>query len=105
VFANAGKWPALMVVKGTWDYVEGLEGSLEAYRSAREPKDVFAFRGPHLLATQNPENMRLVGIRIAKFARAAVLGAARVDGAPAPADLKALVLSSPNHWELTSEPH
>jgi pimeloyl-ACP methyl ester carboxylesterase len=105
VFANVGKWPALMIVKGTWDYVEGLEGSLEAWRMAREPKEIFVFRGPHPLATQNAENMRLVGIRMASFARAAVLGERRADGASAPSSLKELVLSSPNYWELTTDPH
>ena len=61
VFAKFGKWPGLMIAKGTWDYVEGLEGSLDAYRRPREPREIFVFRGPHSLATQNPENMRLVG--------------------------------------------
>ena len=35
VFANVDKWPALQIVKGTWDYVEGLEGSLATYQRAR----------------------------------------------------------------------
>ncbi len=48
--------------------------------------------------------MRLVGERMVAFARAAVLGQARVDGAKPPADLKALVGSSPDHWELTTAP-
>ncbi len=104
VFANIGKWPALMIVKGTWDYVEGLEGSLEAYRRAREPKEIFVFRGPHPLATQSPDNMRLVGQRMAAFATAAVLGQSAVPGAHAPADLRDLVLSSPDFWERTTAP-
>ena len=104
VFANIGKWPGLMIVKGTWDYVEGLEGSLEAYRRAREPKEISVFRGPHPLATQNPENMRLVGARMAAFAEAAVLGRPSVAGARVPKDLRDLVASSPDHWELTTAP-
>jgi len=83
VFANIGKWPALMIVKGNWDDVEDLEGSLEAYRRAREPKEIFVFRGLHPLATQSPENMRLVEQRMAAFATAAVLGQPAVPGAPA----------------------
>ena len=39
------------------------------------------------------------------FARAAVLGQDGVEGARTPADLRDLVLSSPDHWELTTEPH
>lgn len=104
VFANIGAWPAVLIVKGTWDYVEGLEGSFEAYRRAREPKEIFLFRGPHPLATQNAENMRLVGDRMAAFARAAVLGLPKVEEARAPADLKALVTASPDHWERTTAP-
>ena len=104
VFASIGKWPGLMIAKGTWDYVEGLEGSLAAYQRAREPKEIFVFRGPHPLAPQNPENMRLVGARMAAYAEAAVLGRPSVPGARAPADLRDLVASSPDHWELTTAP-
>lgn len=62
------------------------------------------FRGPHPLATQNPENMRLVGARMAAYAEAAVLGRPSVSGARAPADLRDLVASSLDHWELTTAP-
>ena len=104
VFAHIGAWPALMVAKGTWDYVEGLEGSLAAYQRAREPKEIFVFRGPHVLATQSPENMRLVGARMAAFATAVVLGRPTVPGAHTPTDLRDLVTSSPDHWERTTDP-
>ena len=104
VLANIGRWPGLLVVKGTWDYVEGLEGSLDAYRRAQEPKDIFVFRGPHQLNTQSPDNMRLAGERMVAFARAAVLGSRQVEGSLHPADLKMLVLSSPDFWETTTAP-
>ena len=104
LFAHIGDWPGVLILKGIWDYVEGLEGSLDAYRRAREPKEIFVFRGPHPLPTQDPENMRLAGQRMVAFARAAVLGQPRVQGARPPADLKALVTSSPDHWELTTAP-
>lgn len=104
VFANVGRWPGLLIVKGIWDYVEGLEGSLDAYRRAQEPKEIFVFRGPHPLVTQDPENMRLAGSRMVAFAMAAVLGLPRVGGAHPPSDLKNLVGSSPDHWELTTAP-
>ena len=104
VFANIDKWPGLLIVKGTWDYVESMEGSLEAYRHAREPKEIYLFRGPHPLATQNPENMRLAGGRMVAFARAAVLDQAKVEGAHAPSDLRDLVTASPNFWDLNTSP-
>ncbi len=104
VFANVGKWPGLMIAKGTWDYVEGLEGSLDAYRRAGEPKEIFVFRGPHVLATQSPENMRRVGLRMAAFAKAAVLDLPKVPGAHVPKNLRDLVTSSADHWERTTDP-
>jgi len=104
VLAGLERWPAVMIVKGTWDYVEGLEGSLSAYRRARGLRDIFVFRGPHPLQTQSPEAMRLVGQRMAAFARAAVLEQPTVEGAQEPADLRSLVLSSPPYWEATTAP-
>jgi pimeloyl-ACP methyl ester carboxylesterase len=104
VAAGVDRWPALQIIKGTWDYVEGLEGSLETYRRAKGLKDIFVFHGPHQLETQSPENMRLVGERMASFAKAAVLGKRQVEGAVPPADLKRLVLSAPDHWERTTPP-
>lgn len=104
VFANIDKWPGLLIVKGTWDYVESMEGSLAAYRRAREPKEIYLFRGPHPLATQSPENMQRAGARIVAFARAAVLGRPTVDDAHIPADLRDLVTASPDFWERTTAP-
>ena len=104
VFANIGKWPALQIIRGTWDYVEGLEGSFDAYNRADEPKDIFVFHGPHQLSTQAPENMKLVGERMALFAKAAVLDRQTVEGTIEPANLKELVLSAPSYWEMTTEP-
>jgi pimeloyl-ACP methyl ester carboxylesterase len=102
VLAGIAKWPGLLVVRGTWDYVEGMEGSFDAWRRAQGPKDIFLFHGPHVLATQSPDNMRLVGARMAAFARAAVLGEKEVEGAAKPGNLKELVLATPDHWELTT---
>lgn len=104
VFANVGQWPGLLIVKGTWDYVEGLEGSLDAFRRAREPKEIFVFRGPHALQTQAEQNMGLAGERMVAFAKAVVLGRPRVEGASPPVNLRELVASSPDHWELTTAP-
>lgn len=104
VFANVDRWPALQIVRGTWDYVEGLEGSFDAYSRAQEPKEIFVFHGPHALSTQHPENMRLVGERMVAFATAAALGHAEVEGAAKPENLKDVVLSAPPYWELTTTP-
>lgn len=103
VFANVDKWPALQIVKGTWDYVEGLEGSLATYQRVKGLKDISVFLGPHILQTQNPENMAFAGQRMVAFAKAAVLGKTTVPGSVDPKTLKDLVTSVPHHWELSME--
>jgi len=105
VAAGVARWPALQIVKGTWDYVEGLEGSLGALNRAKGLEDIFVFHGPHQLATQSPENMKLAGERMATFALAAVRSEATMDGATEPADLRTLVLSAPPHWDRTTNPN
>jgi pimeloyl-ACP methyl ester carboxylesterase len=104
LLANVDKWPALQIVKGTWDYVEGLEGSFATYQRAKGLKDISVFLGPHILQTQNPENMAYAGARMVAFATAAVLDREEVSGTIAPKDLKELVQSVPRHWELSSDP-
>jgi pimeloyl-ACP methyl ester carboxylesterase len=100
--ANVDKWPGLQIIKGTWDYVEGLEGSLDTYRRAKGLKDISVFLGPHILQTQNLENMKFAGQRMVAFATAAVLGKKKVAGAINPKDLKELVTSAPHVWELST---
>ncbi len=104
VLAGIGKWPGLQVMRGTWDYVEGLEGSFDAYNRASGLKDIFVFLGPHALNTQNPEAMRLAGERMAAFAKAAVLGRKQIEGVVQPSNLKDVVASSPDLWETTTAP-
>jgi len=102
--ANVDKWPALQIIKGTWDYVEGLEGSFDTYQRAKGLKDISVFLGPHILQTQNPANMKFVGQRMVAFATAAVFGRKEVPGSVNPTDLKELVTSVPHEWELSSKP-
>ncbi|RWX81915.1 hypothetical protein EPK99_05945 [Neorhizobium lilium] len=104
ILANVDKWPALQIVKGTWDYVEGLEGSFATYQRAKGLKDISVFLGPHILQTQNPQNMEFAAGRMVSFATAAVLSRKEVPGAVNPKDLKELVLSVPHQWELSSKP-
>ncbi len=99
--ANVGKWPGLQIVKGTWDYVEGLEGSLDTYKRAAGLKDISVFLGPHGLQSQNPDNMRYAGERMVAFASAAVLGHQSVPGSHEPKDLRDLVISVPHQWDLS----
>ncbi|MGN7292502.1 hypothetical protein [Rhizobium sp. SAFR-030] len=103
VFANVDKWPALQIVKGSWDYVEGLEGSFATYQRASGLKDISVFLGPHILQTQNPETMAFAGERMVAFAKAAALGQKTVPGSVEPKTLKDLVTSVPHHWELSMQ--
>ena len=94
----------MLIAKGTWDLVEGLEGSFDAYGRATGPKELFVFPGPHQFHTQAPENMQAVGERMVAFAKAATLGKKSVDGAKSFANLRDVVASSPDHWEQTNAP-
>ncbi len=94
VLANIGVWPGVLIARGLWDHVEGLEGSFDAYRRAREPKEIVVFRGAHPLVAQSEETMRRVGARMVAYATAAIQGRCRVEGAAAPYDLKDLVGAS-----------
>lgn len=104
IFAHVDQWPALQIVKGTWDYVEGLEGSFATYQRAKGLKDISVFLGPHILQTQNPDNMAFAGNRMVAFATAAIFDRKEVPGAVNPKDLKELVGSAPHQWELSSKP-
>jgi pimeloyl-ACP methyl ester carboxylesterase len=104
VAAGVSRWPALQIVKGTWDYVEGLEGSMSTFNRATGLKDIFVFHGPHQLATQSDDNMALAGKRMAKFAAAAARGDTGMEGAAKSTNLRDLVLSAPAHWDTTTKP-
>jgi pimeloyl-ACP methyl ester carboxylesterase len=104
VFAHVDKWPALQIIKGTWDYVEGLEGSFATYQRATGLKDISVFLGPHILQTQNPDNMAFAGKRMVAFATAAVRGDKTVPDSVDPKTLRDLVTSVPHHWELSMQP-
>lgn len=102
VYAGIAQWPALMVVKGTYDYVEGLEGSFAAFQRARGLREIHLFRGPHQLSTQNADAMRLVGERMVAFSRAAVLGEPAAEGFREPRNLREAVLASTRIWSATT---
>lgn len=102
VFTGIAQWPALMVMKGTWDYVEGLEGSFAAFQRARGLREIHLFRGPHQLNTQAPEAMRIAAERMVAFARAAVLGEPAAEGFREPRDLREAVLASTPVWDATT---
>ncbi|MBD3744601.1 MAG: hypothetical protein IE932_00135 [Sphingopyxis terrae] len=102
VLKNIGSWPAVAIIRGTWDGVEALDGSLDALARARQPKLFWAFRGPHLLNTQSPENMRLAGAQMVRFATGVILG--RLDSERANPSRRNVVRGAPPYWEKTNSP-
>ena len=66
--------------------------------------DISVFLGPHILQTQNPNNMAFAASRMVAFATAAVLDQKEVPGSVNPKDLKELVTSVPHQWELSTAP-
>ena len=102
VLKNIGTWPAVAIIRGTWDGVEALDGSLNAFARARKPKLFWAFRGPHLLNTQSPENMRLAGDQMVWFATEVLSG--RLDSEGAKPARRSVVRGTSPYWEKTNTP-
>ena len=104
ILANVERWPATFIARGLWDFSGGLEGTLDLYRRASEPKELVVVRGPHSEIRYGTENVRHVQERMAAFATAVMKGEERIPGAAAFGDLKELVLSAPPHWEPSNDP-
>jgi hypothetical protein len=104
VLANMHRWPAVFFAKGLWDRAESLEGTVAAYDRVRGLKDIVVARGPHSMETWQQQDQDLVRERMVAFAVAAVQGRSRIAGARPWADLKELVGTAPERWELSSQP-
>jgi hypothetical protein len=105
VLASMSKWPAVFFAKGLWDRAESLEGTIAAYDRVRGLKEIVVVRGPHSMETWPREELDRVRDRMAAFAIAAVQGRASIPGAPAWTNIKELVATTPNVWEVSSRPH
>ena len=84
--------------------VEGLDGRLRALNRAAGSEDIVVFHDPHQFATPSPENIELAGERVATLALAPARGEITMDGGAEPSDLRALVLSAPSDWDMTTRP-
>ncbi|EUB99308.1 hypothetical protein PMI07_005589 [Rhizobium sp. CF080] len=98
--ANINKWPALQLIKGSYDYVEALEGSWDAYQRFHGLKDFSVFAGQHILPHHHPGMLEYKSRRMVAFATAAVLGRDRVEGSTQPKNIRELVRSVPQFWEM-----
>lgn len=104
VLASMSKWPAVFFAKGLWDRAESLEGTIAAYDRVRGLKEIVVVRAPHSMHTWPREELDRVRDRMTAFAVAAVQGRASIPGAPVWTNIKELVATTPNAWEVSSRP-
>ena len=104
VLANMHRWPAVFFAKGLWDRAESLEGTVAAYDRVRGLKEIVVVRGPHAMETWPQQEIDRVRDRMVEFAKAAVQGRTTIPGTRHWADIKDLVTTSPDVWELSSRP-
>ena len=104
ILAHVGEWPATFIGRGLWDFSGGLEGTLDLYERASEPKELVVVRGPHSEIRYGAENVRHMQERMAAFATAVMRGEERIPGAASFSDLRELVVGSPPRWEPSNDP-
>jgi hypothetical protein len=103
VLANMHRWPAVFFAKGLWDRAESLEGTIAAYDRVNGPKEIVVVRGPHSMEAWPKPAMEHVRERMVEFAKAALYGRA-APGAKPWGNIRELVATSPQAWELSSQP-
>src|SRR4051812_25858333 len=104
VLASIHRWPAVFFAKGLWDRAETVEGTIAAYDRVNGLKEIEVVRGPHSMETWPKSEIERVRSRMVAFAVAAVQGRTTLPGAPAWTNLKELVATTPDVWELSSRP-
>ena len=104
VLAHMHRWPAAFFAKGLWDRAETLEGTVAAYDRVPGLKEIVVARGPHSMETWPREELDRVRERMVEFAKAAVAGRTALAGARPWTDIKGLVATTPDSWELSSRP-
>lgn len=104
VLASMNRWPAVFFAKGLWDRAESLEGTVAAHDRVRGLKEIVVVRGPHSTETWPREEINRVRARMVAFAQAAVQGRKTLPQMPPWSDLKELVATTPDSWEMSSRP-
>ena len=104
ILAGIDKWPAAFFARGLWDYAAGLEGTMESYRRVKGLKELVVTRAPHPFETwPDPEKIRVTD-RMVAFARAAVLDKKSAPGGRTWLNMKDLVGTAGDVWEVSSRP-
>ncbi|MCP4408088.1 MAG: hypothetical protein GY807_10080 [Gammaproteobacteria bacterium] len=104
IVSNYAKWPALFIAKGTWDFLESLEDTIETMQRIRAPKALVVVRGGHSECDWGVENLKYVQERVTSFARS-ILTDRSFAGFGAPNTIKEAVASAPGHWPPFSHPY
>jgi len=104
VLAHMHRWPAAFFAKGLWDRAESLQGTIAAYDRVRGLKEIVVSRGPHSMETWPQQELDRVRDRMVTFARAAVQGRAALPDSARWNNIRELVATSPDVWELSSQP-
>lgn len=104
VLASMDRWPAVFFAKGLWDRAESLEGTVAAYDRVRGLKEIVVARGPHSIETWPEADIAYARERMVAFSVAAVQGRKTLPGAKPWRDLRELVATTPDSWEISSKP-
>lgn len=100
--ANVAKWPSLFIGRGLWDFSESLEGSLDAYRRAKQPKRLAAVRGPHGENEWGQANIDHMTSEMVDFATIVLRDPSATF--PGPASLYDVVAAAPASWPEEAKP-
>ena len=104
ILAGMDRWPAVFLAKGLWDYATALEGTVDAYRRVRGPRELMVVRGPHPFETWPASEQRRLSERVVAFADAVVGGRRDVPGGRRWHDLRSLVATTSDVWERSTRP-
>jgi hypothetical protein len=104
ILAGIHDWPSAFFARGLWCYADGLEGEMDAYSRVRGLKELFVVRGPHAFATWPAVEELHATQHMIAYARAVVLGEKSIPGRRPWANMKQLVGTSDDVWELSTHP-
>jgi hypothetical protein len=104
VVSSYPKWPALFIAKGTWDFLESLEDTVETMSRVQAPKALVVVRGGHSECDWGAGNLKHVQEKMTSFARS-ILTNRSFAGFGAPTTIRGAVTSAPGYWPPFSHPY
>lgn len=104
ILAGIHKWPAAFFARGLWDYAASLQGTMDSYRRVQGPKELVVVRAPHPYEVWPPPEQIRVRERMIAFAKVVIQGKGSVSGARPWTNMKELVATSSDVWEVSTQP-